>query len=86
MSISNFFATIPGIFSPILAGHLIESKEKSDWNIVFYISSVIFFIGAIFYAFLGSGELQPWAVQASNYNDLGEETQKEAKNEEIKET
>lgn len=33
MSISNFFATIPGIFSPILAGYLIESKVKSDLKI-----------------------------------------------------
>jgi hypothetical protein len=35
---------------------------------VFYIASIIFFIGGILYAFLGSGELQSWASEASNYN------------------
>ncbi len=28
MSISNTFATLPGIISPILTGHLIENKVK----------------------------------------------------------
>lgn len=76
MAISNTFATIPGIISPILTGHIIRDKTKSEWNIVFWISAIIGLIGAIFYGVFGSGETQPWAYSA---------TTKSAEVEEIKE-
>ncbi|RNA37043.1 Vesicular glutamate transporter 1 [Brachionus plicatilis] len=78
MSITNTFATLAGIISPTLTGHLIEDKTKAEWNDVFNISAMIFLIGAIFYYFLGTGEVQHWAIgtkefenpTSSNYNDF----------------
>ena len=65
MGISNTFATIPGIVSPILTGHIIVNKSKSEWNTVFWISTVIYVIGAITYGLIGSGETQYWAFTAN---------------------
>lgn len=61
MAISNTFATIPGIISPILTGHIIVNKTKSEWNTVFWISTIIYVTGAITYGLIGSGETQYWA-------------------------
>lgn len=60
MSISNTFASLPGIISPILTGHLIEDQTKSEWNAVFIISAVIYLIGAIVFGIIGTGETQSW--------------------------
>ena len=65
MAYSNTFATIPGILSPIITGHLIEHKTKEEWNAVFCISAAIYLIGAIIYAIIGSGETQKWAISSS---------------------
>lgn len=78
MSITNTFATLAGIISPTLTGHLIEDKTKDEWNEVFNISAVVFLIGALFFYFLGTGEVQHWAIgskelenpTASNLNDF----------------
>lgn len=76
MAISNTFATIPGIISPILTGHIIVNKTKSEWNTVFWISMIIYVIGAITYGFIGSGETQYWAftAPATSYAANGFET------------
>lgn len=34
MSISNFFATIPGIVSPTLTGHLTEDKVRLYFELI----------------------------------------------------
>lgn len=43
---------------------------KSDWNTVFYIAATIFLIGGVIYFIFGSAELQTWAIQASNYDNI----------------
>jgi hypothetical protein len=48
----------------------IALKTRADWNVVFFISSVIFLFGMLAFAILASGETQEWAIQQSNYNDL----------------
>ncbi len=65
MAISNTFATIPGILSPILTGHITKDNTKEEWNIIFWISALIYLLGAIMYGFLGSGETQSWAFTSS---------------------
>uniref|UniRef100_A0A1L8DEA4 Sialin n=2 Tax=Nyssomyia neivai TaxID=330878 RepID=A0A1L8DEA4_9DIPT len=62
LGISNTFATIPGIVSPLLTGVITSDKTKEQWQIVFYISSGIYLVGCIIYWFFCKGELQPWAV------------------------
>ncbi|CAF4249773.1 unnamed protein product, partial [Adineta steineri] len=67
--ISNTFATIPGIVSPYVVGALTE-KDPNNWRIVFFICSIIYVIGMIVFLCLGSSELQPWAIEHVDNNDL----------------
>ncbi|CAG9864853.1 unnamed protein product [Phyllotreta striolata] len=67
MGFGNTFATIPGIVSPIITGYLVTDETSVvEWRIVFYISSGIYLIGAVFYGTFVSGELQDWAKDDGN--------------------
>jgi ACS family sodium-dependent inorganic phosphate cotransporter len=66
MALSNTVASIPGIISPVLTGHIIENKTKLEWNYVFLLASFIFFLGAIIYFILGSGETREWAISSKD--------------------
>ena len=87
--ISNTFATIPGIISPYVVGALTEkvcifiskyryvfciNQDPNNWRIVFFICASIYITGAIVFLFIGSSELQPWAVKHNEnpvlYDDL----------------
>lgn len=61
MGIGNTFATIPGIVSPMLTGHLVVNQTSEEWKTVFFISAGIYLIGCVVYWFWASGELQEWA-------------------------
>lgn len=61
MGIGNTFATIPGIVSPMLTGHLVVNQTSEEWKTVFFISAGIYLIGCVIYWFWASGELQEWA-------------------------
>ncbi|EEB16556.1 sialin, putative [Pediculus humanus corporis] len=67
MGISNTFATLPGMFSPVVTGHLVQHKTQEEWQVVFYISSAIYLVGAIFYGIFASGEEQSWAHIESGF-------------------
>ncbi|CAF1239777.1 unnamed protein product [Adineta steineri] len=67
--ISNTFATIPGIISPYVVGALTE-KDPNNWRIVFFICSIIYVIGMVVFLCLGSSELQPWAIEHVDNNNL----------------
>ncbi len=41
---------------------MIFQGTKEEWEKVWYICAGFFAVGAITYVFLGSGEVQPWAV------------------------
>jgi len=66
IGITNTFATIPGIVSPLLTGLVVTSNDpdemKNQWRIVFFVSASIYLFGAVFYWLFCSGELQKWAV------------------------
>ncbi|KAB0797495.1 hypothetical protein PPYR_08488 [Photinus pyralis] len=62
MGISNTFASIPEIVSPILTGYIVPTASAHEWQTVFAISSCVYLFGATFYGIFGSGELQPWAI------------------------
>jgi len=59
------------------------------WRLVFYLGAAVYVFGAIFYALLGSGEIQPWAVptktdELQSLDDKDKETSaKEKKKEEM---
>ncbi|XP_022913696.2 sialin isoform X1 [Onthophagus taurus] len=62
MGISNTFATIPGIVSPIITGAIVTTPTKEEWQIVFYITSGIYLFGCVIYGLCASGERQHWAM------------------------
>ncbi|XP_018578564.1 sialin-like, partial [Anoplophora glabripennis] len=69
LGLSNTFATLPGIISPILTGYIVtDEKSADDWRIVFYISAGIYLVGAVIYGLFASGEIQPWAIESEPLN------------------
>lgn len=62
MGISNTFATLPGVLSPMLTGYLVQHKNSSEWQAIFHISAAVYVAGAIFYVLLASGRIQSWAL------------------------
>ncbi|CAM4940543.1 unnamed protein product [Rotaria socialis] len=71
--ISNTFATLPGIISPYIVGALTE-KDAYNWRYVFFICAVIYIIGMITFLFIGSGDIQSWAVKRRAESITPEET------------
>jgi ACS family sodium-dependent inorganic phosphate cotransporter len=47
-------------------------QSASEWQIVFYIASGVYLLGAVVYGLCASGEVQSWAVQQAA-NDKEEE-------------
>ena len=68
MGISNTFATIPGIISPMLTGFIVQTKSEDEWRLVFYIAAGIYLVGCVIYWFWASGEVQPWAKEDFTFN------------------
>ncbi|KAK7871343.1 hypothetical protein R5R35_007602 [Gryllus longicercus] len=64
MGICNTAGTLPGIISPTITGYIVPNRTKDEWRVVFYISSAIYFIGALVYGLFASGERQSWAGDA----------------------
>uniref|UniRef100_A0A336KTH8 CSON014673 protein n=1 Tax=Culicoides sonorensis TaxID=179676 RepID=A0A336KTH8_CULSO len=82
MGITNTFATLPGIISPMLTGFIVtadplnpleQDKLDSQWKIVFIISASIYLVGCVVYWFFCSGNLQPWAIEKKTDGDHVEE-------------
>jgi len=59
----NGIGCTAGIFSPMLAGILLEDAHSSihQWSLIFYISAGFYVIGGIIFLLFASGERQPWA-------------------------
>lgn len=73
MGIGNTFATIPGIVSPILTGHLVSNETVEEWRTVFFISAGIYLFGCVVYWFWCSGELQEWAKVPTEDSEMSVE-------------
>lgn len=58
--LSNSCATIPGIIAPYLVGVLTPNKTQEEWRVVFYISAVIYVIGAVVFGLFAQGEPREW--------------------------
>jgi ACS family sodium-dependent inorganic phosphate cotransporter len=46
---------------PFNGNYLCFVQQASEWQIVFYIASAIYLVGAIIYGVFASGERQSWA-------------------------
>ncbi|EZA50530.1 putative inorganic phosphate cotransporter isoform X2 [Ooceraea biroi] len=61
MSITNFMATIASIIAPLIVSVIAPDESNADqWNIVFYVSAAIYFLGNLVFVICGKGEVQWW--------------------------
>ncbi|KAK3087918.1 hypothetical protein FSP39_012439, partial [Pinctada imbricata] len=61
LGITNSFSTAAGIVAPYVVGVLTKNNQtKGRWQIVFYISAVMYAIGAIVFMLLAKGREQNW--------------------------
>ncbi|XP_061387034.1 putative inorganic phosphate cotransporter [Musca vetustissima] len=61
MGIVNTSANIIPILTPLLVGLIVKNEDdRTEWQIVFAISAIVFGLGNLFYIVFGSTKLQPW--------------------------
>lgn len=60
-SVSNTFATIPGIVAPLIAGAVVTSKPgtQGEYRIVFYITAALYVVNVITWLLWSTGEVVP---------------------------
>uniref|UniRef100_A0A915DIZ0 Uncharacterized protein n=1 Tax=Ditylenchus dipsaci TaxID=166011 RepID=A0A915DIZ0_9BILA len=56
-----FFVAICGMINPAMTKWIVVSGSQMEWNIVFYVSTVIALIPVVVFSLWGSAEPQPWA-------------------------
>lgn len=63
MSITNCIASVVAIIAPLVCSAIVTTEKEEDptyWNIVFYVSSAIYFLGNLIFVIFGQAEVQPW--------------------------
>ncbi|XP_034477191.1 putative inorganic phosphate cotransporter [Drosophila innubila] len=61
MGIVNTGANIVPILTPLLVGIIVKNEhDRVEWQVVFIISAVIFFVGNLFFIIFGKMVNQPW--------------------------
>ncbi|XP_069705481.1 sialin-like [Periplaneta americana] len=61
LGISNMVSVIPGFVSPFIVGILTyQNQTVGQWQLVFYISTVMLVVPGVLYQFFSSAELQEW--------------------------
>lgn len=63
MGVSNGISAAAGFFAPPLAAVLTVAQTRESWQVVFFITAGVFTLGGVVYCVLGSGVIQPWAVE-----------------------
>ncbi|XP_046332455.2 uncharacterized transporter slc-17.2-like [Haliotis rufescens] len=56
--------------APVVVSYIIPEKTRDQWASVFYMNAAVYFIGALTYLIFGSGEIQPWADNSVEKNDV----------------
>ncbi|XP_071644120.1 putative inorganic phosphate cotransporter isoform X1 [Temnothorax longispinosus] len=61
VSITNTFATVISIIAPLICAIIVTDESNVyQWNIVFYVSAALFFLGNLVFVIFGKGEIQWW--------------------------
>lgn len=61
MAVTSFGANIMSIAAPLFVGVVVtDFKDSSQWRIMFFITSGIYFVGNLFFVVCGKGEVQKW--------------------------
>ncbi|KAL0113305.1 hypothetical protein PUN28_012453 [Cardiocondyla obscurior] len=67
ISITNCIATITSIVAPMICGVIVSEEGSVDqWNIVFYVSAIIYFVGNLIFIVFGKAEVQWWNDSVKN--------------------
>ncbi|XP_065056224.1 sialin-like [Rhopilema esculentum] len=72
LGISNCFATIPGIVSPLVVGFVTTHETKEEWQIIFFLSAAVYGLGTVVFLIFASGKKQPWA-DPNGYQSISED-------------
>ncbi|CAF0884850.1 unnamed protein product, partial [Brachionus calyciflorus] len=67
--ITNTFGTIPGIVCPYIVGVITKHQTQQEWQIVFVICAIIYFIGAAVFWFFADSHIQSWALVENLSNE-----------------
>ncbi|XP_053390549.1 sialin-like [Mercenaria mercenaria] len=70
IGIASTSGAVAGFFGPLAIGFITVDKTKEQWKAVFYITAAIYTFGAIFYIIFASGELQDWARDEDNDQEI----------------
>ncbi|CBY08129.1 unnamed protein product [Oikopleura dioica] len=70
-AMANTFGSLPGFIGPAITGLLLASfSGVTGWFIVFWLTAIIYFIGALAFLVFGTSETQSWAKSDDNKNSL----------------
>ncbi|BFZ22804.1 hypothetical protein BsWGS_25843 [Bradybaena similaris] len=61
MIIINTAATIPGIVANYFVAAVTKDQTREQWQVVYFLTSGIYVLGAVCFCLLGRGDVQPWA-------------------------
>ncbi|XP_031786387.1 putative inorganic phosphate cotransporter [Nasonia vitripennis] len=62
ISITNCTGTFFGILAPLVCGAIIEDPTNpNQWQTVFYISALVYFLTNLIFVLFGKAERQPWS-------------------------
>ncbi|XP_055995958.1 sialin-like [Ostrea edulis] len=68
--ITNTGASIPGIIAPYVVASITVNKTQEEWLVAFYIAAVIYCLGAIFFLIFSDGEIQEWAKDEEEMEEV----------------
>ncbi|KAL7051887.1 hypothetical protein ACKWTF_004680 [Chironomus riparius] len=80
LGLSNTFATIPGLVSPVLSGFIAVTPSADEYRIIFYITCGIYIVGAVVYGIFATAKVQPWALTEHSSTESTTRNDKETKN------
>ncbi|CAD5224751.1 unnamed protein product [Bursaphelenchus okinawaensis] len=63
-----FFVAISGMINPAMTKWIVRTGSADEWNLVFYISTVIALLPVLIFSLWGSADVQSWA-RSPSYND-----------------
>ncbi|XP_013188922.1 putative inorganic phosphate cotransporter [Amyelois transitella] len=71
MGITNFLANIISIISPLVCGAIVRDEtDTSEWKIVFFVASGVYFFTNLFFVLFATSERQPWNEPKDDSIDL----------------
>lgn len=82
MSITNCAATVTSIIAPLICGVIVSEESSAyQWNIVFYVSAAIYFLGNLVFVIFGKGEVLWWNDPQAKRPEGGSKRRVEEENE-----